>query len=85
MRQTLLLLHLQAVELKFYLKTTLSLVFPKGLENLRTPNTTQKLTLHKKISFYLRISSIKLTADLVTFIEEILNGKLHFLSSVMSV
>ena len=45
------------------------------------------LTLHKKWSFQLRISSINVsksarTADLVTFTEEILIGKLQFLCSV---
>ena len=45
------------------------------------------LTLHKKWSFPLRISSvivIKFPADLVTFTEETLNGKLYFLWSVKS-
>ena len=45
------------------------------------------LTLHKKWSFPLRISSvivIKFPADMVTFTEETLNGKLHFLWSVKS-
>ena len=42
--------------------------------------------LHKNWSFPLRISSVNVTksavpADLVTFTEEILNGKLHFLCS----
>ena len=46
-----------------------------------------KMTLHKKWSFPFRISSVNVnnpqeTADLVTFTEEILNGKLHFLCSV---
>ena len=41
------------------------------------------LTLHRKWSFSLRISSVNMTksefpADLVTFTEEILNGKLFF-------
>ena len=40
--------------------------------------------LHKKWSFPLRISSVNVTksqetADLVTFTEEILDGKVHFL------
>ena len=39
-------------------------------------------TLHKKRSFPLRISSVNVTADLVTSIEEILNGKRQFLCSV---
>ena len=47
----------------------------------------KQVTLHKKSSFPLRISSINVTksqfpADLVTFTEEILNGKLHFLCIV---
>ena len=45
-------------------------------------------TLHKKSSFPLRISSVNVTkpqfpADLVTFTEEILNGKLQFLCSAI--
>ena len=49
--------------------------------------TRWKFTLHKKWSFPLRISSINLTksagnCDLVTFTEEILHGKFHFLCSV---
>ena len=42
-------------------------------------------TLHKKLSFPLKISSGNVTksaADLVTFTEEIFNGKLDFLCSV---
>ena len=42
------------------------------------------LTLHKKWSFPLSISSVKFPADLVTFTEEILNGQLQFLCSVRS-
>ena len=43
------------------------------------------LTLDKKWSFLLRISSVNVTkSDLVTFIVEILNRKLHFLCSVIS-
>ena len=46
-----------------------------------------RFSLHKKWSFPLRISSVNVTksevpADLVTFTEEILHGKLHFLYSV---
>ena len=44
------------------------------------------LSLHKKWSFSLSISSVNVTksetADLVTFTKAIFNGKLHFLSSV---
>ena len=47
------------------------------------------IALHKKWSFPLRISSVNMTKStgncgLVTFTEEILNGKLHFLCSVGS-
>ena len=55
---------------------------------LISPNLKKTLTLHKKWSFPLRISSVNVTksaqktADLVTFTGEILNGKLHFLCSV---
>ena len=48
------------------------------------------MSLHKKWSFPLNISSVDIfpnsqkTADLVTVTEEILNGKLHFLCSVCS-
>ena len=52
-----------------------------------TPDVTflPYLTLHKKWSFQLRISSVNVTesggiCDLVTFTEEILNGKLYFLA-----
>ena len=52
----------------------------------RTPahsNEVKKNELLRKRSFPLRISSVNVTpADLVTFTEEILNGKLHFLCSV---
>ena len=44
----------------------------------------QKTTQHKKWSFPLRISSVNVTksaADLVTFTEETLNGKVHFVGS----
>ena len=43
------------------------------------------ITLLKKCSVLLRISSVNVTksaVDLVTFTEEILNGKLHLLCSV---
>ena len=48
---------------------------------------SHSLALHIKSSFPLRISSVNVTepqetADLITFTEEILNGKLHFLCSV---
>ena len=48
---------------------------------------THKLTQHKKWSFLLRISSVNVTrsANLVTFTEEIFNGKLYFLCSVSSI
>ena len=39
-------------------------------------------SLHKNWSFPLRISNPQFPTDLVTFAEEILNGKLHFLCSV---
>ena len=39
------------------------------------------MALHKKLSFPLRIPSVNVDkSDLVTFTEEILNGKLHFFS-----
>ena len=46
-----------------------------------------KQSLHKKWSFPLKSSSVNVTkspftADLVTFTEDIFNGKLHFLCSV---
>ena len=51
-------------------------------ENLNVDSDT---TLHKKWKFPLRVSSgNEKTVDLVTFTEEILNGKLHFLCSAMS-
>ena len=48
---------------------------------------TEALTIHKKWSVPLRISSVsvtKETADLATFTEKIPNGILHFLCSVKS-
>ena len=44
---------------------------------------TIELPLHKKGSFKLRISHQEFPADLVMFTEEILNGKLRFLCSVV--
>ena len=51
------------------------------------PGAWMVVTLHKKWSFPLRIcllnvTNLQKTANLVTFTEEILNGKLHFLCSV---
>ena len=40
-------------------------------------------TLHKKLCFSLKISSVNVTADLVTFTEETLNRKHHFLCSAI--
>ena len=56
------------------------------LKVLLTPSSAD-LTLHKKWSFPLRISLVmwpnpEFPADLVTFTEEILSGKIHFLCSV---
>ena len=46
------------------------------------PNTLLlQPTQHKKWSFALRISSVNMTKVRVTFTEEILTGKLHFLCS----
>ena len=50
----------------------------------------QSMLLYKKWSFPLRIFSVNVTkpadpADLFTFTEELLNGKLHFLCSVASI
>ena len=39
--------------------------------------------LHKKLCFSFKISSVNVTADLVTFTEETLNGKHHFLCSAI--
>ena len=53
-----------------------------------TDSSISAFKLHKKWSFLLRVSSVNLypnpqfPADLVMFIEEILNGKLHFSCSV---
>ena len=43
-------------------------------------NTAQKTKLSIK-DFFSKCDQIRTTADLVTFTEEILNGKLHFLCS----
>ena len=52
------------------------------LQALNVQHNHLKPIYHKKRSFPLRISSVNATAGLVTFTEEILNGKLHFLCSV---
>ena len=41
---------------------------------------TLQHTLHKKCSFLLKVSSVNVT-NLVTFTEETINGKFHFLCS----
>ena len=49
------------------------------------PEVNKESVLHKKWSFSLRISPVNVTkcsADLVTFTEEILSEKLHFLCSI---
>ena len=61
---------------------------PGSYISLFTKKMLNLFTLHKKWSFPLRIPSIKMAkpafpADLVTYTEEILNGKLHFLRSLM--
>ena len=58
-----------------------------SFENWVSTTLKSTLPLYKEWSFPLRISSVNVSkaqfpADLVTFIEEILNGKLHFLCSV---
>ena len=45
--------------------------------------TNLVLMLHKKWNFSLRIFSVNLTADLVTFTDEIFNGKLYIFCSVI--
>ena len=55
----------------------------KHLNYRKLTDTSFQLSLHKKQSFPLRISSVKETADSVTFTEEILNGKLHSLYNVL--
>ena len=61
----------------FFLVYTVNNIF-----NANTPTDFSEsiLSLHKKLSFPLRISAEN--ADLVTFTEEILDEKLHFLGSV---
>ena len=55
--------------------------------NLKILHVIIAFTLHKKWSFLLRISPVNwpnphFSADLITFTDEILNGKLHFSRSV---
>ena len=55
---------------------------------LHSANTNSGIHIAQKKSFPLRISLVNVTksqktADLVMFIKEILNGKLHFLCSVI--
>ena len=44
-------------------------------------NTKIEVFYYDLLSFLLRLSNPQIPADLVTFTEEILNGKLHFLCS----
>ena len=58
-----------------------------SFENWVSATLKSTFPLHKKWSFPLRIYSVNVSkpqfpADLVTFTEEILNGKLHFFCSV---
>ena len=59
-----------------------------GTKWINKTDPPKEVSLHKKWSFPLRISSVKMWpnpqfhVDLVTFTEEIFNGKLHFLCSV---
>ena len=63
-----------------YLKKT-----QKTFESRDTPlDTAQKIKFSIK-DFFSKYDQIRRTADLVTFTEEILNGKIHFLCSVSSV
>ena len=47
-------------------------------KNQELANFYKKTTLQKKWRFQLRMSLVNVTTELVTFTEEILNGKLHF-------
>ena len=59
-----------------------------NIASVKILNHRVDVALHKKLRFPLRSSSVNATighivnADLVTFIKEILNGKLNFLCSV---
>ena len=59
-----------------------------NIASLKILNHRVDVALHKKLRFPLRSSSVNTTighivnADLVTFIKEILNGKLNFLFNV---
>ena len=66
------------------------LLIVKSTDSLIGHKVLLILTLHKKWWFPLMISLVNVTkfqktADLVTFTEEILNGKLHFLCSVKNI
>ena len=52
-----------------------------GSEPIAIP--TACLTLHKKMKFSIKDFFPQFPADLVVFTEEILNGKLHLLCSLM--
>ena len=58
---------------KSMLELSVIQILPTLLSKMNLPDRP----LHKKRSFQLRISSVNV--DLVTFSEEIFNGKLHFL------
>ena len=77
-----LLLWLFSVVANFQFCFAVSFLFCFG----SLKNVKQSLTLHKKMKFSIKgflskCYQIRRTADLVTFTEEILNGKLHFLYS----
>ena len=61
-----------------FIKNTLSLVFAKGFAKRVYPLHYTETYTAQKMKFFLK------TADLVIFIEEILNRNLNFLCSVMS-
>ena len=51
----------------------------RSIEKMEVENTYN--ALHKKLKLETAQETAQETADLVTFTEEILNGKLHFLCS----
>ena len=53
----------------------------KNLLSKCDQNTKIEVFYYDLLSFLLRLSNPQIPADLVTFTEEILNGKLHFLCS----
>ena len=82
--------HLSKQQLKLWTQDSVKYVCTRNFASVKTKLNKLRTASFPctKISFPLRISSVNVTksaghADLVTFTEEILNGKLNFLCSLL--